>query len=336
MQTIASHLSNDDLVAQLNRLARRERTATADLIVHLAEFDTRGLHLGLGFPSLFVYCREVLRLSEHATYNRIEAARKSREFPLLLDKLRDGALNLATVRLLAPHLTRENHDDLLRAASGKSKREVEELLARRAPRPDVAAAVRKLPTPTPPPAVAVVPTPPVANGPSVGAPAPVPAAPIPAPLPGRPVVVAPLAPGRYEVRFTASAETREKLRLAQDLLRHAVPNGDLAEIFDRALALLLEDLARKKFAATERPRTARNTSSTSRHIPAQVQRTVWLRDGSRCAFVGTTGRRCTATAFLEFHHVRPYAVGGEATAENIQLRCQAHNAYEASLFYGAG
>jgi hypothetical protein len=124
--------------------------------------------------------------------------------------------------------------------------------------------------------------------------------------------------------------------MAQDLLRHAVPNGDVAEVFDRALTLLLEDLARKKFAATEHPRAARGTSSTSRHIPARVQRTVWLRDGARCAFVATNGRRCTATAFLEFHHQKPYAVGGEATVENIHLRCHAHNEYEADLFYGAG
>ena len=47
------------------------------------------------------------------------------------------------------------------------------------------------------------------------------------------------------------------------------------------------------------------------------------------------GRRCSATSFLEFHHVRPYAVGGEATAENIELRCRTHNAYEADLFYAS-
>jgi hypothetical protein len=61
--------------------------------------------------------------------------------------------------------------------------------------------------------------------------------------------VSPLAPDRYEIRFTASAQTREKLRQAQDLLRHAIPTGDLAEVIDRALTLLLEDVARKKFAA---------------------------------------------------------------------------------------
>jgi hypothetical protein len=330
MHKIVSQLSNDDLVAELNRLAHHERATTVDLIVHLAEFDARGVCLGLGFPSLFAYCREVLRLSEHAAYNRIEAARKGREFPLLLERLREGALNLATVRLMAPHLTRENHAALLDEASGLSKREVEELLARRFPRPDVPPTVRRLPAPRP------VAAPRVESGPLVSSPAAVPEAPVVSPAPTRPPLVAPLAPQRYEIRFTASSQTREKLRLAQDLLRHAVPSGDVAEIFDRALTVLLEDLARKKFATTERPRPGGSKSAASRHIPAQVKRTVWLRDGGRCAFVGASDRRCTATAFLEFHHHIPYAVGGEASVENIQLRCQAHNAYEADLFYGAG
>ena len=46
--------------------------------------------------------------------------------------------------------------------------------------------------------------------------------------------------------------------------------------------------------------------------------------------------RCRETGFLEFHHVEPYAFGGPATVANIQLRCRAHNLYEASLCFGDG
>jgi len=65
-----------------------------------------------------------------------------------------------------------------------------------------------------------------------------------------------------------------------------------------------------------------------------VKRAVWQRDGGRCAFVGSRGV-CGERGFLEFHHVVPFAAAGEATVANIQLRCRAHNAYEASLFFGA-
>lgn len=154
-------------------------------------------------------------------------------------------------------------------------------------------------------------------------------------LPARPSAeVTPLSPDRYRVQVTISGDTLEKLRLAKDLLRYAVPSGDEAAILDRALTALLVDLAQRKFAATEKPRPSAGTAPGSRHIPAEVRRAVWLRDLGRCSFVGTNGRRCTVRGFLEFHHIHPYALGGEATARNIQLRCRAHNDYEARVCFG--
>jgi hypothetical protein len=348
MITHPSRLGNAELTAELNRLARCEREATAALIVHLAEFDARRLFEGAGYSSLFKYCMAVLHLSEDAVYNRIKAARAARDYPVIIERLESGALSPTTVRLLAPRLTRENHQALLAAASGQGKQAVEELLARRFPQPDVPARVRKVPSRPVTPALEV---------PPAGAPAPntrlrvadgemLPAAPaaaadaeaprvLPEPAVARPMV-RPLAPERYEIRFTASAELREKLRLAQDLLGHAIPSGDIAQVFDRALTLLVADLSRKKFAATERPRRSRGQSTESRNVPADVRRLVATPDQRRCAFVAPNGRRCDERRFLEFHHVIPYAAGGQPTAENIQLRCRAHNGYEADLFYGPG
>src|SRR5690606_9844285 len=98
--------------------------------------------------------------------------------------------------------------------------------------------------------------------------------------------------------------------------------------------LLVERLEKEKAAATARPRTkSRTCAPRSRTIPAAVRRAVWARDEGRCAFAGTQGR-CTETAFLEFHHVRPYADGGPAVVENIELRCRAHNQYEAEQYFG--
>src|SRR5882762_2389326 len=132
---IPSQLSDDDLIDQVKVLARCEREATASLIAHLAELDARRLYLGAGFSSLFTYCCEVLHLSEPAAYNRIEAARAARRWPVILGMVGEGALSLATVRLLSSHLTAENHQELLAAATGKSKRQVEELLVRYFPQP---------------------------------------------------------------------------------------------------------------------------------------------------------------------------------------------------------
>jgi hypothetical protein len=71
----------------------------------------------------------------------------------------------------------------------------------------------------------------------------------------------------------------------------------------------------------------------SRHVPAATKRVVSQRDGGRCAFIGPNGR-CPATAFLEYHHVVPFAAGGETSAKNLELRCRAHNRYEAEKYFG--
>ena len=142
-----------------------------------------------------------------------------------------------------------------------------------------------------------------------------------------------LAPERYKLQFTIPEKTLEKLDLAKDMLRHAVPSGDLSEVFDRALTVLLEDLAKKKFAATEHPQPSRAPAPGSRHIPAEVKRAVWLRDLGRCTFVGANNRRCTSRGFLEFDHIVPFAVGGEATVGNLRLLCKNHR-HEADLYFG--
>jgi len=72
----------------------------------------------------------------------------------------------------------------------------------------------------------------------------------------------------------------------------------------------------------------------SRDVPRQVQRAAWRRDGGQCGFIAPDGHRCTERTFLELHHVRPYALGGLATVENISLRCRRHNQYEAELVFG--
>jgi hypothetical protein len=140
-------LSDRDLLTEIVRAAACERRATAHLLGLLMELDTRRLYLGEGCSSLFTYCTRALHLSEHAAYNRIEAARAARRFPIVLELVADGAVTLTAVRLLAPHLTPANHRDVLASARHRSKRDVEQLVAALSPKPDVPAVVRKLPTP---------------------------------------------------------------------------------------------------------------------------------------------------------------------------------------------
>src|SRR5260221_1830595 len=148
----ASALSDQDLLARLETLAGKEREASVELIAHLAVLDSRpALFLGQGYGSLFNYCTQALRLSEDAACNRIEAARACRRFPLILELLASGSLTLTSVRLLAKHLTEENHQSVLAKAKDRSRREVDVLIAELAPRPDLPSTVRRLPTARPSP-----------------------------------------------------------------------------------------------------------------------------------------------------------------------------------------
>ena len=152
----------------------------------------------------------------------------------------------------------------------------------------------------------------------------------------------PLGRERFKIQFTASRELYEKLREAQALLRHQIPSGELAEIFNRALTLLVEDAKRRRFAQTSRPAARRASKDgpadrgpVSRHIPAEIKRAVAARDSGRCAFVARSGRRCESRDFLEFHHEQPWARSKRHSVENIELRCRAHNHHAAVKDYGA-
>ena len=333
--TSIAELTDRELLDAATRAVDRERRTTAELIALLAELDRRKLYLGEGYPSLFAYCTQTLHLSEPAAYIRITAARAVRRFPQLLAQLADGDVTLTTISLLAAHLTEENCDSVLEEARHKSKRDVERLVAALHPQPDVPSSVRRLPD------LGVVEPRPAAAADPGGLPAPTSAVSLAvARAFGAPAVrrtlVTPLAPERYLLRVTISGEAHRSLERARSLLRHLVPDGDPAAVVERALAALVEQLERRKAALTRRPSRARRARRgrmlRSRGVPAAVRRAVWARDEGRCAYVGARGR-CPETGFLEFHHARPFADGGSATVENLELRCRAHNAHEARLYF---
>jgi len=127
MATRVQGLSDSDLLAALDELARQHRELVATLAEHLAEVERRNLHLALGYGSLYVYATERLGLSEHEAYLRIHAARAALRHPEIVEGLRSGELTLSAVKLVAPHL--EAHPELLDQARGKSKRQVERAVA---------------------------------------------------------------------------------------------------------------------------------------------------------------------------------------------------------------
>jgi hypothetical protein len=265
---------------------------------------------------------------------------------MILDLIADGGLSLTAARLVAPHLTADNCDELLRKAAGQKTRVVERMVAMIRPQDPVPSIIRKLPTAATSGCQAAVAVPNLFIGEGTTD-AELRSDPLPRPLaeqalshswsgtPPRRATIRPLSGAHYKLQVTISTSAHDKLRQAQALMRHSVPSGDPATIVERALDALLVNLRKSRFGETTKRRASKQEQSSGRHIPAAVRREVSARDGDRCAFVGTDGMRCNETGFLEFHHVKPYARGGAATVMNIELRCRAHNAYEAELAFGA-
>jgi hypothetical protein len=336
---LVSDISDSELLARMPLLVRAENLAAAETIVHLMEIETRKLHLAQGCSSLYTFCMEHLGYSEDAALKRVRVTRLAHRLPRVLDELRSGRIHLTGLFLLARHLTEENLAELLAEARGKSRRELERLLASRFPRPDVAQRIEpvwddRLNTPGTPtgsstsdessrsgrPRSFACPEP-GARGAKAGAAIP-------------PFRLEPLSASRYRLECTVSAGVFEKLEHAQRLLSHAVPSGDLATVLERALDELIAKETRRRIG-TGRPGKRREQRPGSRHVSVEVARIIWERDDGRCAFVDAEGHRCSERRFLTIEHRHPFTRGGPSTPENVCLYCSNHNAYAAEQVFGA-
>jgi hypothetical protein len=270
-------MDGKDLLAATHDLASRARVLEADLVEHLAEIDTRALYLERAFPSMFAFCLGELGFSGDVAFNRIVVARAGRKLPAVMDALRSGRVHLTGLRLLARHLTQENHLEVLAEAAGKSKREIEEIVARLAPRPPGADLIRHVPDPpaTQDGAASAVPRDPDGQ------------------------VITPLSADSFKVQFTASLALRNKLLEARDLLWHQDPKGRLAAVVEKGLDLLIEKVKKERFAIVRKPRKKPedvNGKASSRELPDAIKRAVYERDQGRCTFTDEKGRRCTKTS----------------------------------------
>ena len=156
---------------------------------------------------------------------------------------------------------------------------------------------------------------------------------------------------RYEIRCAVSAEVRDKLERTRELLSNKLPLGVVLEdVLNAALECYLEKHAPERRAVRRSARAAKKaedtgkeedqstldtpTRSSSRHIPAEVKDSVYLRDGGQCSYVGPTGLRCSCRTRLNFDHIVPRAHGGTNCEFNIRILCSAHNQLMADKILG--
>jgi hypothetical protein len=139
-----SELADAELLSNTRALIGRSNQVFAALLAHLGEVEARGLHRSRACSSLYAYCIYELRLSEDAAVCRVTAARLVRQFPALLDAVAAGEIHLTGLLMLGPHLTRDNHLDVLARAKHRTKKELAKLVRTLDPLPEVPARIQAL------------------------------------------------------------------------------------------------------------------------------------------------------------------------------------------------
>ena len=277
-----SRLSDSRLLEATAALVRQRDTQTACIVAHLAAIAARRAYRPIGYGSLHRYCVHELHLSEHSAYKHVWAVRFARRFPPVLEALAEGRVHLAGVCELARHMTAANAAELLAAATHRTRRQIQEMLARRFPKPDLPTLVMALPDSASPLAA----TAPESGGAGVGqdvtpmsselAPgqvladdrAPVATAQAAPRAPSQSRVAA-LSPGRYAVQVTLGQNAHDLLRRAQELLAHPQPGCEIADVLERALAELVQKLERRRFGDTDAPRARGVRRGASATCPLQ-------------------------------------------------------------------
>ena len=353
-------LSDADLVRELKFLADRARHNEIRLVAHMSVFDSRRLCVSEGFRSLYEYCTGTLGFDEGESYRRIRAARVVRAYPQAMAALEKRRVTISSLVVLSPWLERENVGPWLKTAEGKTRRELEALVAARypqAPMPDV---IRHLPERP----IIVSGAPPhafEAERSSSTAPVPV-AVPIEGCADGTTNIIewptlgsaaerlawgwqqmSPISADRIRVGFDAASVVGSLIERARQILRHKYPEGRLEDLIREALETYLDrkdpqrrlDMKAAKTSAISEggsgaherlPTSFLRTWAAGRYIPAKVKSAVWQRDDGRCAWRESDGTVCGSKDWLEYDHIRAFAKGGRSDdARNVRLLCRVHN-----------
>lgn len=305
----------------------------AEFIVALSEFDRTRLWAELGHRDLFTYLKRELGLSSGAAFYRKTAARLVQRFPRVIEPLRDGRLCLMSMAELAKVLTRENEADVLPRFFGRSRREaaavaVELKPVESPPMREVVTQVTESVSRAAPDAAALASTPDFLPVECRAA------TPQPTVIAGfdRMARIEPLTAALRRVHFTTTQAFLDKLEAARNGMSHARPAATTEQVLEFALDVLLKEQARRHGFADRPLRKPR--LSKSDHIPADVKRAVFLRDGGCCQWRVEAGGVCGSRKWIEYDHIDPKANGGLPTVENVRLLCRFHNQRSARLVFG--
>ncbi len=313
------NLSNNELISRIDLLRSKEREITLKFLTHLGEFDKRSLYLELGFSSLFDYCTRKLGYSDGSAFRRVESARCLRENPELSNYILSGKVSLSVISTAARAIKDKKISvfDII----GKSAREVTSLIS------------ETLPTNKPKEKITEIKVikerkredlpfqdlfslAQSENTPLLQNP----------PIPTFKSEPKPEPDTRYEIKFSLPKDIYNELQTLRSKLSNKLGSKTSIEgIFTELI---------KSYDKKGKVKKIRWADENSRYIPISIKREVADRDGGQCSYVSPHGVRCTQNHYLNYDHVKPFALGGKTNSDNLRLLCRAHNQMFARMTFG--
>ncbi len=331
--TSTKKLNDQELLLRTKDRAQAERNLTLEVIELLTEVARRRLHLKSGFESLHQYCVKELKYSDGCAARRIKAMKLVESAPEVAKAIGTGALNLTSASQLQrvfeykskkrEPFSRQEKLELINKVQNQSTRQVERIMAEVAP--EAVATTEKVK--------------PVGNG-----------------LTKLEIFVDDELLKKLERLKSLTSHKNKSFKnligslVEQELkridpeqkkLRHRhstrqSPPPQASTLQEPPLRNPSSPSLSSPNSALQKPSPQPSASAlavsrvsgqeSSRYISKSVRLQVWMRDQGRCTFIDTISKRkCESNHRLQYEHIRPFAMGGDSSAINLRLLCQAHN-----------
>ncbi len=299
MKILLKNISDTELLSKTKKLVMKERELIGEIIVHLAEIETRKLYCDLKYHSLYDYCTEELGYTSDQAYRRISAMRLSKQLPQVKEKLENGTISLSSANLLSvlikdSKMEKAEQVEVLNLIEGKSKRETAALI-------ENIRSEKQLPTPA------------------------------------KKKTVIKQTEGAEDIRLSVSIskETLAKIEQVRNLYSKKSSGNqplDLDKVLDMmaqaALEKHKEELAPKReLKKKNNKEESKEINRKSRYISKQTKYYVYKKADGRCELCGSTKN-------LQYDHLNPHAKGGSSEESNIRLLCSNCNLRAGILEFG--
>ncbi len=279
-----------DLFQQLHegamRCAADYLKKESELIDYLQKIGEKRAFIRYGFPSLFKYVVECLKLSDSKAYELISIARKSKEVPELKAAISKGTINTSQAKRIVSVITPENQSEWITNAATLPQRQLEKKIVEVRPKE----AVKDNMSYVHPTRVKLV------------------------------CGISEILMKEIErVKDLVQQKTAKPASLEDALQAMAtlyLEKKDPVAKANRILETKEELSSRRVSSQSNNERTA---------IPASIRHEVTKRDNGQCTYIDQKGKRCEQTKWVDLHHKQAVADGGEHSADNILTLCRQHH-----------